>query len=219
MFLFVAATILLTWLVFMPIHFRSKSPERRAAQHVSKVLPTMLAAGFAAYGCFAAHNSSDYALLIFAGLCVCTLADLMIGIRFEVGGALFFCGHLLYIAALGLYGLLSWWSLAVFAAAFVLMHLFLSHYRKQVPGKLISLGLSVYAAALAALLGFSLPLPFAACTQATVLAALGSALFVVSDLTLCHNMLRDKPPAWQYVSLGIYYTAQLLLGLSTLPAL
>ena len=167
MLLCIAATVLLTWLVCMPIHFRSKTPGRRFALLTSKVLPTALAAAFAAYGCFAAHNDSRYALLVLIGLCVCTLADLMIELRFEVGGALFFIGHLLYIAALGLYGLLSWASLGVFAAAFALMLVFLSHYRHQVPNKLISAGLTIYAAALSALLAFSLPLPFAAFSRAT----------------------------------------------------
>ena len=51
-------------------------------------------------------------------------------------------------------------------------------------------------------------------TPAGIYAASGAALFVVSDMTLCYNTVQKKPTLWHYISLGIYYTAQLLLGLS-----
>ena len=47
-----------------------------------------------------------------------------------------------------------------------------------------------------------------------MLAAAGAALFVASDMTLCYNPVQKKPTLWHYLSLGIYYSAQLLLGLS-----
>ena len=41
--------------------------------------------------------------------------------------------------------------------------------------------------------------------------------FVVSDMTLCHNLLLKRPSSCHFVSLGIYYMAQLLLALSAFP--
>ena len=41
--------------------------------------------------------------------------------------------------------------------------------------------------------------------------------FVVSDMTLCHNLLLKRPGSCHFVSLGIYYMAQLLLALSAFP--
>ena len=45
------------------------------------------------------------------------VADVMLGVRFEAGGALFFAGHLLYLTALSCNQAPSVWSAAVFAAA------------------------------------------------------------------------------------------------------
>ena len=42
---------------------------------------------------------------------------------------------------------------------------------------------------------------------------------MISDITLCDNMLNARPVRNQYISLGIYYTAQILLGISTLAVL
>ena len=141
---------------------------------------------------------------------------MLLEIRFEVGGFLFFSGHVLYVVALSLYRPVSWWCLTAFAVAAVCLEFFLSHYTKEVSEKRIVLGLRVYALALAALLGFSLPLPFLAFSPRSVLAACGAALFAVSDLTLCHNTIRKKPQSWHRNSLGVYYAGQLLLGLSAL---
>ena len=71
--------------------------------------------------------------------------------------------------------------------------------------------------ALAALLAFSLPLPLLAPSARSTLAALGAVTFVVSDMTLCHNLLLKRPSSCHFVSLGIYYMAQLLLALSAFP--
>ena len=51
----------------------------------------------------------------------------------------------------------------------------------------------------------------------STLAALGAVMFVVSDMTLCHNLLLKRPGSCHFVSLGIYYMAQLLLALSAFP--
>ena len=64
---------------------------------------------------------------------------------------------------------------------------------------------------------FSLPLPLLAPSARSTLAALGAVTFVVSDMTLCHNLLLKRPGSCHFVSLGIYYMAQLLLALSAFP--
>ena len=95
-----------------------------------------------------------------------------------------------------------------------MLEIFVYRYRDKVPARFILLGLQIYALALSALLAFSLPLPFLAPGTRSVLAAAGAALFVASDMTLCYNTVQKKPTLWHYLSLGIYYSAQLLLGLS-----
>lgn len=215
----VAVAVALIWLVWMPLCFRMKKTENRIAEWIFKVIPTLMAAGFAGYACFALGQRSAYAELIFAGLCVCALADWVLEVRFEVGGALFFAGHVLYVLALALYRMLSWWSLTVGVIALAAIWYFLSHYKDGRPVGLLGVGLCIYGCALAALLGLSLPLPFLAPSTSTYLAAAGAALFVVSDLTLCHNTIRQKPSHWHFMSLGTYYMGQLLLALSAFPDL
>lgn len=211
---FILLAVALTWLVCMPLHYRYKKNGRKAISLVFKAIPTCFAAAFAGYAVFSGKGADAYAALIFAGLCVCALADVLLDVRMEAGGALFFCGHVLYVAALSLYKPLSWWSLTLFALSACGLMYFGSHYRHAAPSRLVLCGAAIYGLALAALLGFSIPLPFLAYSRRALLAAAGAALFVVSDLTLCHNTVRNKPVSWHYVSLGIYYTGQLLLGLS-----
>ena len=109
--------IALTWLLLMPARFRAMAKGYRKTSLALKALPTALAAAFAAAGCFAAGGDDLYGLMIFIGLCVCTLADIALDVRFEVGGALFFTGHAVYVAALSQYRVLSWWCLTVFVLA------------------------------------------------------------------------------------------------------
>ncbi len=206
----VILSVALTWGMFMPAHFWAQARGRKALSLTVKVVPTMAAAAFASL----ARGADAYSAWLLAGLCVCALADVMLGVRFEVGGALFFAGHLLYLTALSFNQAPSVWSAAVFAVAWAGLWAFSARYRDLMPRKRLMAGVMVYAMALAALLAMSVPAAFAAPSRRTVLAACGASLFVLSDVTLCHNLLRHKPALWQYFSLGAYYMAQLLLGLS-----
>ncbi len=200
------------WLVLSPLRFFFKAKGHKLVSIGFKGLATLLCALMAGRGYVATGDA--YAKWIFAGLCVCTLADVMLDLRFEVGGALFFLGHMLYVLALAQFRALSWWSLTVAVIALAGLWLFASRYKNAVPQWHIMAGIFIYGLALAALLGFSLPLPFLAPSRRALLAALGAAAFVLSDMTLCHNTVRKKPVKWHYISLGIYYTAQWLLALS-----
>ena len=210
----ILAAVVLTWALCMPLHFYGKQKKNKVLSLVFKALPTIMAAMFAGYAALCLPASDDYAKLIFLGLCTCVFADVMLDIRFEIGGFLFFLGHVLYVLALSRYRVLSWWCLTVFVIAAAVLEIFVYRYREKVPARFILLGLHIYALALSALLAFSLPLPFLAPGSRSVLAASGAVLFVVSDMTLCYNTVQKKPTLWHYISLGIYYTAQLLLGLS-----
>ncbi|MEG1194652.1 MAG: lysoplasmalogenase family protein [Clostridia bacterium] len=215
--LYIVLSIVLIWLVLMPLHFRSKAWHSKVPTRIAKVVPTLIAAAFAAYACFFTHTPQPYAMLVFIGLCICTLADLMIEIRFEVGGALFFIGHVFYVAALAFFRMFSWQNAMVFVAAVALLLFFILRYRAQLPHKLLLYGLITYSLALSALLALSLPLPFMAYSTSALCAAVGAALFVASDMTLCHNTLCSKPVPYHFFSLGLYYMGQLFLALSTMP--
>lgn len=203
------------WLLFMPLHFHFKRLGKKGLSLVFKAVPTAIAAGAAAFAYLGGAGDS-YGLLVLLGLCICVLADVMLDVRFEVGGALFFVGHIFYVLALGGYRALSWWCLGVGVVSLAGLWCFALRYRTRVPKPYILWGVMLYAVALAALLGFSLPLPFLAPSARSVYAALGAALFVLSDVTLCHNTLTKAPVSWHYASLGAYYMGQLFLGLSVL---
>lgn len=210
--IWLAAAVLATWFLIMPVYFSRNPRMTQALRLAVKAVPTALAALFAliAYS----HGGETYALLIFIGLCVCTAADVLLGIQFIVGGALFLTGHIFYMTALGGLHTLSGALFPVALIAYAGLALFLRRYFPLFPHKLLIAGVLVYALALGLLLGFSLPLPFSVLSQRNVLAALGAALFVLSDMGTCHTILANPGRTFDYCSLGTYYTAQLLLGMS-----
>ena len=204
--------VLATALVIMPAHYHRFGRLSRFWLQVTKVAPTLICAAFAGTAYFA--GGETYSLLIFIGLCVCAAADVMLGVHFVTGGALFLAGHLFYISAFCLQQPPSGWSIPVFAALLALLWLFVWHFRSRIQPPLLFLGVLTYSAALAVVLCLSLPMPFLAFSARTLLAALGAVIFVLSDMGVCHGMLFKIPRRLVAGYLGIYYLAQLLLGLS-----
>lgn len=218
-FILAAVALLLSWIVIMPIRFHfMKGDDDTPFTFVLKGLPTAMAAALACYAALT-QNPGAYANWMALGLIICLLADVVLGIQFAAGGGLFLCGHICYVIALTSLVPLTLWHGVIFAIAMAVLQGFLLTYRKRMTDKLIAYGVCVYAAALSALLAAALPLPYLAEGFQPVLAAVGAVLFVLSDATLCDNMINNRPLPNQYISLGIYYTAQFLLGLSTLPVL
>ncbi len=204
--------VLLTVLVIMPIHYHRFGRISWFWLQVTKVIPTLMCAAFA--GAAVLGGGDRYSLLVFIGLCICAVADVVLGIHFVTGGALFFTGHLFYIAAFCTQQTPTWWSVPVFALMLSLLWLFLWHFKPLIKNPLMFRGVQLYSAALAVVLSLSLPMPFLALSQRTLLAALGAVIFVLSDMGVCHGMLCKIPKKLDYAYLGIYYLAQLLLGLS-----
>ncbi|MBR6569595.1 MAG: lysoplasmalogenase [Clostridia bacterium] len=204
--------ILVTLFPIMPLLYRKIGHISRPWRLVCKVLPTLMCAAFAGV---AFHISGDpYALLIFIGLCICSAADVLLGIHFVTGGALFLTGHIFYSLAFFIQQRPGWISIPVFVIALCLLWLFLSRFRPLIKHNLLYRGVQLYAAMLAFVLCLTLPMPFRALYQRTVLAALGALLFVLSDMGVCHSALCKVSTRRDACYLGIYYLAQLLLGLS-----
>lgn len=211
--IFAVLAALLCGLVIMPVRYRYLYERHRAAELTLKAIPTLMCAAFAAWACLEGQPDR-YAMLILAALLICTAADVVLGIRFAAGGALFLAGHLCYIAAFLSQQALSMRHLLVFAAALSCLWLFCQRYRPLIKSRLISYGILLYSTALAVVLGLSLPLPFAAFTERTMLAAVGAVLFVISDMGVCHSILVNTSKSFSFFMLGVYYLAQLCLGLS-----
>lgn len=206
------AAVLVTVGIIMPVQYRRFGPINTFWRHVTKVLPTLLCAAFAGAACLG--GGDRYALLVFIGLCICSVADVMLGIHFVTGGALFLTGHLFYIAAFCTQHTPTLWSLPVFIVMLALLWLFLWQFKKHIKSRLMFAGVQLYSAALAVVLCLSLPLSFYGLSERTVLAALGAVLFVLSDMGVCHAALCKISRRRDACYLGVYYLAQLLLGLS-----
>ena len=206
------AASLMTVLVIMPAHYHRFGRIPRFWVQATKVIPTLTCAAFA--GAAVLGGGDRYALLVFIGLCVCAVADVMLGVHFVTGGALFLAGHLFYMAAFCTQQPPTLWSLPVFGVKLALLWLFLWQFKAKIHHPLLFRGVQLYSTALAVVLALSLPMPFLAFSQRTVLAALGAVVFVLSDMGVCHGMLCKVTRRRDACYLGIYYLAQLLLGLS-----
>ena len=227
------------WLVWMPLRFVTRKQGHKALSTVCKVIPTLLAASLAGWACLFGPAADWTAWLLFGGIAIGACADAALEIRFQVGGALFFIAHCLFVAAMVLLSPPSGWLIAISGAAFVGAALFLSRYRPHIADAKLRRGITLYAVALSALLGAALPAPFVAGGSRAAIGALGAALFVLSDATLCHNTVSHRmarareavagglnPVAerrrirMEALSLGCYYTAQVALALcAAAPAL
>lgn len=202
-----------TAFLIMPIHYRWIGHVSHNWMLITKVIPTLMCAAFAG-AALVLGNGERYAVLIFIGLCICAAADVMLGIHFVTGGGLFLLGHLFYMAAFCTQQRPNRWSFLVFAAALALLWLFVWQFKPRIHHPLMFAGVLLYAAALAVVLSLSLPMPFCHFSVRTLLAALGAVIFVLSDMGVCHGMFCKIPKQLDYTYLGIYYLAQLLLGLS-----
>lgn len=198
-------------LVFMPLRFRYSKKEYPFWNLTFKVIPTLMCAAFGGTAFF--RSGDPYALFIFIGLCIGAAADVVLGIHFITGGVLFLAGHLFYMTAFCIQQPLTWWSLPVLLVSFGLLCLFLYHFRSGLNRKMTVLA-HVYSLGLSVVLCMSLPMPFLAFSQRTLLAALGAFIFVLSDMGVCHGIVCRISRRRDMFYLGIYYLAQLLLALS-----
>ena len=214
---FVWFAVAFTWLVCMPLRYWLERRGLKGASLFCKAVPTAMAAAFAGYAHFALTPMEPYGLCVFMGLCVCVLADVFLNVFFPLGGALFFMGHVCYVAAMGLHRAFAWWNLAACLPVLAGLWAFGLRCKGLIRKRRLLWGMLLYAVALAALLGFALPLPFLAPSARSILAAAGAALFVASDLMLFLNHAYRRGLPWRFASLGVYYTAQLLIGLSAFP--
>lgn len=174
-----------------------------------KTLGTVMAALPALQG---ASVNGGAAWWCFAALMLCAAADAALEIRFLTGIILFALGHVCYCIWLAAMAPLGTVHLMVLPALLTLSALLLLRWRKRLgkwfrPFAGYSIMLSLMGA-LAVGAGFSLG------GAAGLLLVSGGLLFVISDILVARSFVH-RPPLWLNVAaMGIYYAAQLLLGLS-----
>ena len=201
-------------LVFEPVylHLCYNPPKKApvAIQLFFKALATSMAVIPVIIGYI--RKPDAFSLLMLAGISVCLIADVLIGVKFVVGVGAFLLGHLFYMPAfLSLYDFVWWQSAIIFFAALTLVYfLFRKHFAKA--GKLL-IPCLIYCVVLTEMLAIGIPA--AVCGGARAICVpLGAALFFVSDITLARNVFVAKTPLSDTVSLTFYYAAQFTLALA-----
>lgn len=201
---------ILLW--FMPRMYRAQRAGRKTESALWKAASTFLclAAGVAGW----IMGGGTYAALMVAGLAVCLAADIVLEYRFIAGMAVFFLGHALYVTAMFIVGAPSLWTCVFAALGLAVLVFFLLRWKDKVAGQMPLPPFCAYMVALAALLGAGFTFLTRGLTPFAVCCALGSVLFVASDVTLVRNMFIAKTNRSEFVSLSMYYMGQLLLALS-----
>ena len=212
----------LWWLTFVPIWLVCANLQCWGKNHgkkplglVFKVIPTLLAAGLAFYALLQ-NGESEYIRLMLIGLLLGAAADVLLNLVFVLGGVFFFAGHVFYILAFTRIQAPNQTGLILFVCLGLVFELSLIVNRKHLPKFPVNLGVGIYVLALAALASLGIPPAFQSPSPAALTAALGSGLFILSDLTLSRKFLGEVPVPYEVFSLCLYYAGQTLLGLSAL---
>jgi uncharacterized membrane protein YhhN len=158
----------------------------------------------------ALRSGFAFAYLAAAGLLVCAAADTLLEIKFFVGGSFFAAGHILYIASFLTRTRPGALSVPAFCAGAILLVLLV--YKMRPLGNL-KYFVPAYGAVIVTMTAFALPLAFYAPPYGFI-AAIGGALFFVSDSILALNIRFGGSRASRAAVMLTYYPAQYLLALS-----
>jgi len=196
--------------VFMPLFFVCKYRGR----HGLSLLPKCLCTGLALLLCIlgAIASGSAPALWLTVGMGLCLIGDLVLGLHFFAGMGAFFLGHACYVTSFLHSAPPSLLNLPAFLIPAAIMAFLFSRWRHLILKNMLPY--CVYATALCTLLAFALPLPFTLGGRTGIFSALGAALFVMSDVLLCREILKKSTRFFDVLSLTLYYLGQYFLALS-----
>jgi uncharacterized membrane protein YhhN len=198
--------------IFMQVFFTQRDYYKNQAKALTaKAACTAIAVLVCLYGLTKA-GGTDAKWILFAGLCLCMVADVIIGIHFVAGMLVFLCAHLCFIAYFITLAPLSGYSAVVFLIAFTAV---LIGFWRFVPQQGIkSIPFMIYAAVLLVMFSIAALLPYSIGGIGAVLLAAGASLFTVSDLILAWNTLGSYHKIRDRLVLYLYYPAVYLLAVS-----
>lgn len=205
------AGVLLFYLIYTGHRFQPNKSGRHEPYRALafKGLATLCAALLSVYG--ACLSPTPTHLLLAAGLLICTAADVVLGIHFMLGMAVFGLGHVAYSIGYVLASPPGMPSLVVFLALCFVLAFWLLPWLKKHRGNKPVLPFAAYGMMLAVMLSLAV-------AQKPVLLA-GAFLFVVSDAMLAQRVIAHVQGKWySRICLLIYYLAQYLIAASTLIA-
>lgn len=193
-----------TVLFYLLYQWKKHTPQE-VLSLIFKGAATLCCAGLAVYGACMNPNAARW--LLAAGLLVCTVADVLLRLRFLAGMACFAAGHVCYCIAFFLFALPTLPSLIVFAAIEAAA-LSLIPWAQKKAGQQSLLPFIAYGTVLSSMLAFAV-------AQQPLLLS-GAVLFVISDWMLGYQIAtKNNSRSYDYICLGCYYLAQFLIAAST----
>ena len=201
-----------------------------AVEHKEKYVPAVCLKGsasvvFVIIGAiaYAAAQNAAFAKLVFIGLILGAVGDILLNLRFVfekqgqkiflLGIAAFLAGHILYLAALIPQSQSLWLCIVLGAvvAACILTYIFKT---MQVKLSFKIFGI-FYIGAVVIMTAIAIGNLIAAPAATTWLYAIGAALFTVSDVVLIFNTFGETTKfSLRITNLSLYYLGQLLIACS-----
>lgn len=208
LFLIYSCIAIPVWVAQFALYFFLRRAGRMKESLAAKCAGSFLAVGSAALGMAFSHEGPGTPW-VFWFFVLCTIADALLETSFVPGMLVFGAGHVCLI--LWLWGLAtpSWWSLALWVAAYILTAIL---FRKELPtlGKLTAPFL-LYPALLGGSLALGLPLVFLLGWEWWPV-ALGTLLFYISDMLVAKNQLAHWDDKWQKPIMALYWGALYLIS-------
>lgn len=160
------------------------------------------------------NKNIKFPILMVTGLTFAMLGDVVLEIQFIVGAALFAVGHVFYFVAYSVMEKIKptdlIYALCLFVPSVLLITLAPIF---DFGGALMEVVCVVYAAVISCMVGKAIANFVRVKSRTSLIIALGSILFFISDFTLLFNVFTSLP----YVGalcLATYYPAEILLGFS-----
>ena len=199
--------LIIYWIV--PTYLHLKEDNKKPAAIWVKALGTMIAVAFGIAGALLHPGPQTYLILL--GLFFGLLGDIFLELFVPLGGLAFFLGNAIYV-----YCMIAKEPLkSINYLLFLIILLFLlANFGKDFKTLLQDRIFFLPYALLVALMA-SVAIPYILLqSQAGLLFGFGAFLFAVSDYLLGYRILYKASSQFHRVSLGIYYLAQLCIGVS-----
>ena len=194
------AVMVFLYLAFQRI--KKATGHSKAREIALKCGATAMAAFVALLGCLKSGVPAHWLML--AGLVVCTIADGVLCVHFIAGGATFVLGHILYMVAFCMMHRPNWQCAIVLLCLMGLSVAVMTRIRSMLGNKFVLiLAYAMILCLMVALASIQAPMYLA-----------GAILFAVSDILLGCLSITHWKTQMDYVSLGMYYLGQFLLGLA-----
>ena len=157
-------------------------------------------------------NSSFEKWLLFAGVFLCMVADVVIGIHFVGGMLTFLVAHLFFIAYYLTLAPFNGISLVIFIVLYAGVVKLFWRYIPSLGSRFVPF--AVYSAVLALMFSIAFMLPWSLKNAGAVCIAVGAGLFVLSDSLLAGNTFGAVTVMKDHLVMYLYYPAVYLLAIS-----